>query len=576
MDVSLIKILRQPAIYLRVDGYFYFLDQLHTAFTQVPYLCNMKYAFLCLSTLLSTTIWSQDRPKLLVGIVVDQMRADYLDRFRPLFGEDGFERLRREGAEFRFAHFNYVPTYTGPGHASIYTGATPFHHGIISNDWYDPQLADEVYCVEDAEMQTVGADNASGQCSPHRMRSGSLGDALGLHTYGESKVFGISIKDRGAILPAGHSADAAYWYDAETGHFVSSSYYGKESLPKWLQSFNAEDRAIKSMASHWELLHARTAYRLMAPDEGPGERDVFEEGDASFPHTFGHLSKSQKRSLIRFTPHGNKLLTDLAIALLQEERLGLDDVPDMLAVSYSSPDYIGHAYGPNSWEIADNYARLDREIARLLTALDQEVGKGNYVLFLTADHGVKPNGAVLQTMNIPGGSLPSSAIEQEAKNYLQERWGDSTLLQTVFDHHLHLNHQRIVEMKLPYEEIVNDLRRHLIRHFEEVHQVFTQLDLKGFSARRSMEFMVLNGMQPQRCGDLVIELHPNFITGNHALGTTHGSSFDYDSHVPLLFFGHSVPVMRSTEEVFVIDIAATVSEIVGMMEPDGNIGRPLF
>lgn len=536
----------------------------------------MKYPFLLLLSLWGGTIWSQDRPKLVVGIVVDQMRADYLDRFQSLYGEDGLERLRREGAEFRFAHFNYVPTYTGPGHASVYTGTTPFHHGIISNDWYDPQLREEVYCVADGDMRTVGANNTSGQCSPHRMRSGSLGDALSLHTYGESKVFGISIKDRGAILPAGHSADAAYWYDAETGHFVSSSYYGKEALPKWLKTFNGKNHPLRWMEQNWELLHPENAYRWLAPDEGPGERDVFEEGKRSFPHHFQHLSEAQQQSLIRFTPHGNSLLTDLAIALLKEEELGQDDVPDMLAVSYSSPDYIGHAYGPNSWEIADNYARLDRDIARLLNALDEQVGKGNYVLFLTADHGVKPNGAVLDAMNIPGGSLPSTSIEQEVKQYLQARWGDSTLLRTVFDHHIYLNHEQLMARKLNYDELVNDLRRHLIQQLDAVHQVYTPIDLRGFSAKRSMEYMVLNGMQPQRCGDLVLELHPNFITGNHALGTTHGSSFDYDSHVPLLFFGHSIPVMKSTEEVYVIDIASTISEIVGMMEPDGNMGRPLF
>lgn len=515
------------------------------------------------------------KPKLVVGIVVDQMRSDYLDRFQNLYGEDGFERLRNEGAEFRYAHFNYTPTYTGPGHASVYTGTPPFHNGIIGNNWYDPYLGKQVYCVQDEEQTTIGAANASGQCSPHRMRSGSLGDAMELHTYDGSKVYGISIKDRGAILPAGHSADGAYWYDSETGQFVSSSYY-MNSLPEWLLGFNKRDRAVQLMKDNWTLLTNAEEYKSLSPDEGPGERDPFLEGDFSFPHDFSNLDDNQKRSAIRYSPCGNTLLTELALELLKKEELGKDEVPDLLAISYSSPDYIGHLYGPNSWEIADNYARLDREIAQLLKALDKQVGKGNYTVFLTADHGVKPNGAVLMELNIPAGSMPTDDVAKELKKYCQEEFGDSTVINTLFDNHIYLNRDKITGIEKEYSIVLNELRFHILETFPNILQVYTKEDLRGFSGVRSMEHLVMNGMNPLRTGDLVFELYPNYITGEHEVGTTHGSSFDYDTHVPLLFFGNGVPKKKSVEEVYVIDIAPTISNILGMMEPDGCIGRPLF
>ena len=523
---------------------------------------------------MSLGCFAQSEPRLIVGIVVDQMRADYLDRFRPLFGSEGFERLRREGAEFRYAHFNYVPTYTGPGHASVFTGAPPFEHGIIGNNWYDPFLKKQVYCVGDERQTSIGCESDAGMHSPHRMRSGSLGDALKLHTFGKSKVYGLSIKDRSAILSAGHSADWAFWYDSESGDFVSSSYYQKASLPKWLEQFNKADRPRRMMRNSWNLLADRKAYAHLAPDQGPGERDVFQEGGVCFPHEFSSLSRSEKRSLIRWTPHGNTLLTDLAMELIENEFLGQDEFPDMLALSYSTPDHIGHAYGPNSWEVADQYARLDRDIARLLSFLDETIGDGKYTVFLTADHGVKPNGAVLKELNIPAGIVPSHEVARSTKDFLQEVFGDTALFERVFDNHIHL---KLDSLQLPPEPLIRALRSHLLAKHPNIKQIYTRMDLEGFSAVRGMDHLVLNGMNPLRTGDLVFDLYPNYTTGGgHEVGTTHGSSFDYDTHVPLLFFGKGVPKMRSAEEVYILDIAPTISNLMGMMEPDGCIGKPLF
>ncbi|MGE5846309.1 MAG: alkaline phosphatase family protein, partial [Ignavibacteria bacterium] len=343
-------------------------------------------------------------PKLIVGIVVDQMRFDYTTRFYNNFGNDGLKRLLNEGTNFTFAHFNYIPTVTGPGHATVYTGTSPFYHGIVNNTWFDKIENREVYCTEDSTVHGAGTGGNEGKQSPKRLLNTTITDQLKIATSGKAKVISISIKDRGAILPGGQSADAAYWYEHSTGRFISSSYY-MEHLPKWMDEFNNKKLPDNYLSQSWELSLPISEYKVSTNDETVYEEDVFSEGKVSFPHNFNNLKSSEKYGKLISTPFGNQLLLELTKTVIKNENMGKNSFTDFLAVSFSSTDYIGHAYGPNSVEDQDLYIKFDKQIAELLNYLDTEVGEGNYLLFLTADHGVAENIDFLKGLKIRAGSL---------------------------------------------------------------------------------------------------------------------------------------------------------------------------
>ncbi len=514
-------------------------------------------------------------PKLVVGVVIDQMRYDYLYRFYDAYGEEGFKRLMSKGMNFTYAHYNYIPTYTGPGHSSIYTGTTPYYHGIISNDWYDKNTKKEVYCAGDMAYETVGADNAAGKMSPHYLLTSTITDELRMSNNGLSRVFAASLKDRASVLPGGHMANAAYWYDGKSGNFISSTYY-LSKLPGWVNKFNGAKIPLELMGKNWPLAKSAGTYAIAQPDQGLGEGDPFKEGKTFFPHVFDQLSPEGKNELIRTTPFGNTLLTNFGIELLKNEKMGKGDYPDFLALSYSSPDYVGHAYGPNSMEIMDTYIRLDMEIARLLKALDEAVGEGNYLLFLTADHGVKANGVYLEENRMPNGVVNPVAVRDSLRSFCLQRFGTPMLIEEVADNHVYYNYMLIQMLKLDVRTLDTELVQYLRNNFEHIGAIHTKTEFNGRTPERSMHTMTLNGFQPYRSGDICFELGSGYITNGYTTGTTHGASYDYDTHVPMLFFGWKVPAGESNEQVYIEDIAPTLSNLLHIPEPDGSIGVPLI
>ncbi|MBY0435370.1 MAG: alkaline phosphatase family protein, partial [Cyclobacteriaceae bacterium] len=297
---------------------------------------------------IGTSAYAQERPKLVVGIVVDQMRQEYLYRYESKFGNAGFKRLEGDGFMLKNAHYNYVPTYTGPGHASVYTGTTPAVHGIIANDWYDRELKKEVNCVGDDRQKPVGNDKGNGDVSPWRMLSSTITDELKLATQKKGKVVGFSMKDRGAVLPAGHMADGAYWFDGLTGKFISSTFY-KPGLPQWLDKFNALNLADQYLNREWKTVLPIEQYTESGPDDTPYETKLRKEERPIFPYKLKEMRAQYGNfDLITTTPFGCDLLTDVAKAAIEGEELGKDNVTDFLTISYSSPDYVGHAMGPNA------------------------------------------------------------------------------------------------------------------------------------------------------------------------------------------------------------------------------------
>ncbi len=518
---------------------------------------------------------SVPRPKLVVGIVIDQMRYDYLYKFKPYYGKDGFNRLMNDGTNFTFAHFNYVPTYTGPGHTSVYTGTTPFYHGIIANDWFDKSLKKMVYCVRDTAESTVGSNDKEGAMSPDNLLATTITDQIKLATNGASKVISISLKDRAAILPGGHWADAAYWYDNKNGKFISSSYYMK-ALPEWVQKFNDRKLADKFLSEKWTLSKPVSDYDITAPDESPFENDVFSEGKTSFPHSFEHVKPASRYGILESTPFGNQIVEEFAKSALVNEKLGIGKETDFLAVSFSSTDYIGHAYGPNSFEVEDTYIKLDAQIADILKALDKQVGKGNYLLFLTADHAALEAPSFRKAHRLPTGGLGYKSALDSLRAFSDRTFGDFNLIENASNKQIFINRENLREHNLNIHNVTVAYADYLRYYYPAIASVFTRDELAGETAERTSTNLTLNGFNPARSGDIAITLQPGYLPNFLKKGTTHGAPYSYDTHVPMLFYGWHVPKQTVNAPVYIVDIAATVADLIKITEPDACIGIPLI
>lgn len=514
------------------------------------------------------------KPKLVVGIVIDQMRYDYVYRFWDKLGNDGFKRLLSQGFQCRNTNYNYMPTFTGPGHASIYTGTTPAVHGIIANDWPERESNKEVYCVEDAKVKGVGTDGEEGKRSPDRLLSTTIGSQLHLATNHGSKVFGIALKDRAAILPAGHTANAAYWYDGISGNFISSSWYLQE-LPKWVADFNDKKLAAKYLSQQWNTVLPVEQYTESLPDNNPYEGIWKGEAQPVFPHDLPKLMETNgKLGMIRATPFGNTLTRDFAQALIQNENLGKGAYTDFLAVSFSSPDYIGHMYGPQSVEIEDCYIRLDKELAELLRFLDNWIGKNNTLVFLTADHGAVENPQFLKDTGIPAGFFDEDKAMDSLKRNLKRIYGD-TLVWLYSNDQIYL-HQKTIQAKGINKADVERYVANFMTRFNGVASTLTSYDLAYTEFKETPKYQVQKGYYFKRSGDVAVILNPGWISGYHrSTGTTHGAPWSYDTHVPLYWWGWKVKSGESETGVSITDIAPTVCQFLGIQFTDGCTGKPI-
>jgi predicted AlkP superfamily pyrophosphatase or phosphodiesterase len=508
---------------------------------------------------------TQNTPKIIVGIVVDQMRYDMLTRFQQNFGENGLKKLMRNGFFAENMHFNYCPTYTGPGHASIYTGTVPSIHGIAANDWINNGVQD-MYCTQDNSVLAVGGNEEAGKMSPKNLLVTTITDQLRLFSNTKSKVIGIAIKDRGAILPAGHMANAAYWYDGKTGHWITSNYYMK-SLPNWVTDFNILKRQRELMKSNWNVLLPIEKYTYRSQDNNPWEEHYFGKDVPTIPYT---LRPEKYDTEIRYTPFGNTFTTEFAIAAIQNEHLGQGPTTDFLTLSYSSTDYIGHACGPYSLETEDAYYRLDSDIERLLNALDAQVGKDNYWLFMTADHGVQDVPAFSKSHNIPSGNLDDNTLKNYLNGQLLKSIGKRDIISHLKNEQIYIKKGVSISMKditLKLNEIHSDSIPG-IRGFYE----FNQIDHAPIAS--FIKEKIVNGYYPNRSGDIAILLNPNWIS--HGMkGTSHGSPYSHDTHVPFLFYGKGVHPKSSSHLYHITDIAPTLSYLLGILQPNGCIGKPI-
>lgn len=544
-------------------------------------LFNMNLRFFSLFALLlfgqlASAQMQQERPKLVVGIVVDQMRQEYLYRFYDKFGAGGFKRLMNDGFMLKNAHYNFAPTVTGPGHASVYTGSTPAIHGIIGNDFYDKQAKSVVNCVGDPVHRPIGNDKGNGDVSPWRMLSSTVTDELKLFTQKRSKVIGMSFKDRGAVLPAGHMADAAYWYNAQSGTFITSTYY-MSKLPDWVVKFNAQNLADKYLSQDWNTLLPKEQYAESGPDSSPYERKT--GGQNTFPYKLSQLRKSGDFELLAETPFANDFLTEMAKAALVNEQMGKRDVPDFLCVSYSAPDAIGHRAGPNSIEVQDVYMRLDKNMEDLLQKLDQEVGAGNYTVFLTADHGVADVPQYLKDNKIPAGYFSDGHLKAKLDEFLMSYYPGKNFIENISNGQIFLNQdafQRDPKTSGIDMFIVTELIGKYLMNMDGVANFYTEAMLReGDYDAGGIKGSIIRGYNNRRSGDIVFYLEPGWFESGSIQGTTHGSPYTYDTHVPILFYGHGVKKGSSVRYHRITDIAPTISTILKIKFPNGSTGEPI-
>lgn len=510
------------------------------------------------------------QPKLVLAIIVDQLRYDYLERFHDQFPPGGFRLLTDDGAFLTFAHYNHVPTTTGAGHATALSGAPPSVHGIISNDWFDKRTLKMTNCVNDPDVEGVGGEANEGRRSPRNFIGSNFADELRLRH--QSKVVGISLKDRGAILPAGKKPAGAYWFDSGMGNFMTSTYYMPE-LPAWVRAFNERKLPASYIGQTWKRLLDPKAYEW--PDNAAGEGMMAREKAPVFDHVV-HPSPLEGYETIVPTPFGNTLLAEFAKAAIEGENLGSGTRPDLLAVSFSAIDAAGHRFGPYSQEIQDMMLRLDRDLAALFAWIDRRIGLANVAIALTADHGVAPNPEFAREQGLDGQRTDVLKFMGGLLMALEQRFGPGPILLTprMVDGHLYFNHEALAEQKLSAEDVGWFIRDWAL-DTGNVQAVFTRWQLLDGRAPGLIGRRVQEGYHAERGGDVVIVSKPFAIATAGKSGTTHGAPYSYDSHVPVAFYGSAFKPGRYADDFSVTDLVPTLCAALRMNEPSGCTGRPL-
>ena len=492
---------------------------------------------------------AQNAPKLVVGIVIDQMRFDYLTAFSHGYCDSGFVKLLKKGTSWQEMHYNYVPTFTGPGHASIYTGTTPAFHGIAANDWYDMPSKQEMYCTQDNASKGVGASHVQGM-SPKNLRVPTIGDQLKA-AYPTSKVFGIALKDRGGILPAGKLANGAFWYDGISGSMVSSDFY-YASLPIWVQTFNETNNGSNYLKQDWNLLLPSSYYLSKA-------------------HMISQLKSENSSDLLKNTPFGNTFTFDFAKALITNEKLGMNTAPDMICISLSSTDYIGHQFGPHSLEVMDTYFRLDRDLASFIAYLNRQIGEENYTLFVTSDHGAADHPYHLKDSCFYDTKMLFDHLQKRSLADFKKQ-----LFIAESNDQLYIDEVALKPLNMCLADLNKWIEKEL--KFESSFLGSTPSNAAAnCTLPHNMCEFIKNGYDKERSGQISMVFRSGCLPVMFKKGgTTHGSCYHYDTHVPFLLFGKGIQQAIISEKVEITDIAPTIATLLGIAAPQGTVGSNLI
>ena len=515
-----------------------------------------------------------ERLKLVVGLVIDQMRWDYLYRYYDKYNDNGgFKRLLNNGYSLDNVHIDYIPTVTALGHTCIYTGSVPSIHGIAGNDWVDKTNGQDIYCTTDTSVTPVGTTNVKvGSHSPQNLWSTTITDELRIATNFQGKVIGVSLKDRAAILPAGHNPTGAFWFDDSSGNFITSSYYMKD-LPQWLKNFNSKKIPDQLVANGWNTLLPIEQYTESSPDNSPWEGLLGSATTPTFPYSNLKKDYLEKPDNIRYTPFGNTLTLELAKTALEGEALGQDNITDFLAINIASTDYAGHKFGPNSIEVEDVYLRLDRDLATFFNYLDEKVGKGNYTVFLSADHGGAHAEGFMEEHKMATGFF-GDTMEKDLNSALKNKFGEDHLILDIMNYQIYLNQNLIKEKNLDEQKITD----FVLSELKKDPSVLYAVDLKKAgeaSVPEPIKSRIINGYNWQRSGDIQLISRDSMLPPYAKKGTTHSVWNSYDSHIPLIFMGWGISHGKSSAEYHMTDIAPTLATLLRIQFPSGTIGEPI-
>ncbi len=511
-----------------------------------------------------------EKPKLVIGIVVEQMRQDYLFKYWDKIGDDGFKRLIFEGADCKNVRYNYLFTQEGVGHATIATGTNPTTHGIISTSWYDRLNDKTIYCTTDETERSIGSRGSVGKMSPRNLQVTTFGDELKLSTKNKSKVFGVSIRDCSAILMAGHKANAAFWFDDKNGHWVTSSYY-MNSLPRWVSAFNDKKLPDLYLDREWNTLLPIYEYSESIKDNNRYEKG-YGQGFNSFPYDLKKLRKDVgEYELLKTTPFGNTFTKDFALATIVNEKLGQDIYPDFISISFSATDFIGDAFGPASVEVEDAFLRLDKDLAHFLKFIDSYIGRENILLFLTSDHGATHNPEFLKDEKIPAGSFNPTSSLTLLKSYLRAIYGQGKWINSYIDQQIYLNHVLIENSKIPLREIQEKTARFMIQ-FEGVANAVTATTLQTTNFNDGIFKKIQNSYNQKSSADVIINLSPGWVAKSDNK-ISNNSSYSYETHVPLIWYGWKAPHKTIYLSISVTDIAPTLSAFLNIPYPNACTGK---
>ncbi len=503
-----------------------------------------------------------EKPKLVVAIVVDQMRYDFLENLSDRYTENGFNRLINEGYNCKSNFFNYVPTVTGPGHSSVSTGSTPMTHGIVGNNWFDRKKNKSVYCTDDSDYDNIGGDDYTGNKSPNNLLVETFADINKLNNP-KAKTISVGIKDRGSILMGGKNADAAYWYyGKEKAQWITSTYY-MQNLPTWVENFNQEDNLEKYL-NDWVPLNDISTYDNYEIDNNNFEKLFKGKDNSAFPYDTKSLMKHNDCfDMIKETPYGNEMTTDFAIEAIINEELGKRGETDVLTISYSSTDYVGHSFGVASVETQDTYIRLDREIEKLLSFLDNELGENQYTLFLTGDHGVLEIPAFLTRNGVNAMAISENDMKKEVVKQLQSVFNLNVedIIDDVDNNQIYLSDNEVKNLGLNKNNVIDELIK-ILESFDFISNAYSAEYIMNSKNLEGYEKLIQNGFHKERSGDVALILKPNVIFYD-GKGTTHGSGYNYDTHVPLIFFGSGVKTGETLLTTEIPDIAPTISKLLG-------------
>jgi len=525
-----------------------------------------------------------ETPKLVLQITVDQFRGDLPMRFEERLGKGGLRYLLEKGTHYRNAHYQHANTETAVGHATLATGADPSRHGIVANDWIDQKTGKSVYCTEDDRHHIIGSKPKPHKgVSPRNLLATTIGDELVVHNGGRSRVFSVSVKDRGAILPGGH-AGKAFWYSTSSGKFVTSTYYYGD-YPEWVKQWNSAMPADRYKGKTWDLLHERSSYVAGDMDDRPYEADFGELG-RTFPHALGDGSSKYFYLTLKLTPIGDALTLDFAKTLIEKEKVGQKDATDYLAISFSSTDYVGHLFGPSSLETEDNILRLDRVLAELFQYVDEKIGLDKTLIVLSADHGAPEAPEYIAEHGMETGRFPLDWFKKGSplSDALKKRFGRDDLVAVHSHPYLYLNLDAIKDSKLDVEEVESFVAADMMK-VPGIVYAMTRSDLfAGRMTQSPIQNQIRRSFHPTRSGNVhMVPEHYWFLhsseeaekMGIEKIAAIHGSPWKYDTYVPIFFAGNGVPAQAIHRSVGPHDIAATIAAYLGIKPPSGSVGVPL-